>query len=172
MAVMCRLCMRRQLSAMCTPTFEASHPKQVMTYSFRICREKNYKDVCNPRLVLQARPQPKRGSLSVSCVIRKAICAGVDWVWLARLSPHLLRAERTRHYPKRLYPLKVLERDGAHVKAHYVVYSSTHDEWRDVKRLQPPKGKCAPNRMRTTSETSFIHSSRNFRRNRRIGRAR
>ena len=60
------------------------------------CCEKNYKDVCNPRLP---------------------------------------RAKWTQHDLERLYPLEVLERDGACVKVHYVGYSSTHDEWRDVEEI-------------------------------------
>ena len=58
-------------------------------------------------LVLQARPsQPQHESLSVSCmytpcVILKAIRAGVDWVWLARLAiiPVLLRVHRPSMCP-------------------------------------------------------------------------
>ena len=57
-----------------------------MAYNLRECCEKNYKDMCNPRL---------------------------------------LRAERTRHDSERLFPLEVLERDGARVKVHYVGYNST-----------------------------------------------
>ena len=61
-----------------------------MAYNLRNCREKNYKDVCNPRLP---------------------------------------RGERTRNDSERL---EVLKRDGARVKVHYVGYSSTHDERRDI----------------------------------------
>lgn len=71
-----------------------------MAYNLRECREKNYKDMCNPRLP---------------------------------------RAERTRHDPERLFPLEVLERDGARVKVHYVGYSSTHDEWRDIEDIVTPE---------------------------------
>ena len=71
-----------------------------MAYNLRNCREKNYKDVCNPCLP---------------------------------------RAERTQHDPERLYPLEFLERDGTRVKAHYVGYSSTHDEWRDIEEIVTPK---------------------------------
>ena len=54
-------------------------------------------------------------------------------------NPPLPRAERTRHDPERLFPLEVLERDGARVKVHYVGYSSTHDEWRDVEDIVTPE---------------------------------
>ena len=54
-------------------------------------------------------------------------------------NPRLPRVERTRHDPERLYPLEVLERDGPRVKVHYVGYSSTHDEWRDIEEIVTPE---------------------------------
>ena len=35
-----------------------------------------------------------------------------------------------------LYPVSVLEREENHVKIHYVGYTSTYDEWREVSELK------------------------------------
>ena len=57
----------------------------------------------------------------------------------AKITIRTPTAEGTWHDPELLYSLEVLERDGARVKVHYVGYSSTHDEWKDIEEIVTPE---------------------------------
>ena len=35
-----------------------------------------------------------------------------------------------------LYPIRIAKRDGARVKVHYIGYSSSYDEWKDISELE------------------------------------
>ena len=49
----------------------------------------------------------------------------------------LPRSKRTSSKSK-LYPISVVERDGSRVKIHYVGYSDSYDEWREVSDIVSP----------------------------------
>ena len=74
--------------------------------------------------------------------------------WLARDIPDGGRRSKRRNYreadlrlprvtrktPKAatndLYPVTIIQRNQGQVKVHYVVYSSSYDEWKDVSKLE------------------------------------
>ena len=49
----------------------------------------------------------------------------------------LPRSKRTSSKSK-VYPISVVERDGSRVKIHYVGYSDSYDEWREVSDIVSP----------------------------------